>query len=104
MGRSDVNPVFDEVARKMSELGVADDIRTEVLSVLISQLQEYDWDTEDESLAEFEDDPAVVEAFRRNDIVIRCGGDADCHLERGHGGNVHRDYFGTETPVDSAAT
>jgi hypothetical protein len=38
--------------------------RKRVLVILIKALQDGDWDTEDESLDEFDGDPVVVAAFR----------------------------------------
>jgi hypothetical protein len=38
-------------------------MKRRVLGNLIGALQAGDWDTEDESLAEFKDDPAIVAAF-----------------------------------------
>lgn len=69
MGWNSAKPIFDRVARKTKELGVPDEQRTEILDVLIKELQAGDWDTEDESLYEFRGDAAVTEAFRRNDIT-----------------------------------
>lgn len=39
-----------------------------VLGALISRLQEHGWDCEEESLASFLDDPAIVEAFEDCDV------------------------------------
>lgn len=70
MGWNSANPIFDCVADKLISLAVSDEIKTEVLSTLIGELQSGDWDTEDESLWDYRHDPAIVEAFRRNDVVL----------------------------------
>ncbi|MCW2929937.1 MAG: hypothetical protein JWM19_899 [Actinomycetia bacterium] len=108
MGWSSGNEVFDPVATKMQELGASDEVKTEVLTVLIHELQMRDWDTEGESLDQFEDDPAIVEAFRRNRVVVKCDEKATvdgvnlwCERERGprgHQGGQHDDY-GRTWPV-----
>lgn len=96
MGWAGANSIFDPVAYKMTELGVAPEVKTEVLAELIRQMQMGDWDTEGESLDEFQGDPAIVEAFRRNGVILHCGqiGSVWCELERGHSGDVHKDYAG----------
>lgn len=96
MGWSIGNEVFDPVARKARELELSDEQVTELLTVLIHGLQERDWDTEDESLDEFKDDEAIVEAFRRNDITITCNehfevGASTVWCERERGGQFHAD-------------
>jgi hypothetical protein len=50
MGWSAGNTVFDPVARKARELGLSDEQVTGLLTILIRELQDRDWDTEDESL------------------------------------------------------
>ncbi len=70
MGWNSANDIFDPVARRFILLGAEDDlVTTDILTVLIAKLQDRDWDTEDESLEEFRDYPAIVEAFRRNGVV-----------------------------------
>jgi hypothetical protein len=68
MGWSSGNEIFDPVAWALMNNQVPEDAQTEILSVLIDRLQDGDWDTEDESLYEFRNFPAIVEAFRRNGI------------------------------------
>jgi hypothetical protein len=109
MGWASANPIFDETARKMQELGVAPEVKTEVLTVLIHELQMRDWDTEGESLGDFAGDEAIVEAFRRNKIIIECEdkNEADglvswCERERGdrgHQDGQHEDCDGRKWPV-----
>jgi len=106
MGWASGGDVFDPVARKMRELGSTDEQVTEVLAVLIDGLQERGWDTEDESLGEFQDDAAIVEAFRRNRILLRCGEQPGgwCERERGHPGDEHKDYLGNVVPPGPVVT
>lgn len=101
MGWNSGNEIFNPVARKALELGMTDEQVTELLTVLIAEMQQADWDTEGESLDEFESHPSIVEAFRRNDIIVQCGeqGDAWCAMERGHGGEVHEDELGRKWPT-----
>lgn len=96
MGWSAGNEVFDPVARKVRELGLTDGQVTEILVVLIRELQDRDWDTEGESLDLFEDDEAIVEAFRRQEITQVCNaqdgeGAAIRWCERERGEKFHRD-------------
>lgn len=91
MGWASAGYIFDPVAKALTELNAPDEMKVKVLGDLIGALQEGDWDTEDESLEQFRDDPAIVEAFRQHDVIIRCGDDRDsdnwCELERGHEGD-----------------
>lgn len=99
MGWSSANDIFDPVADALIRHGASDELKLEVLTILISTLQDGDWDTEQESLSEYEDDPVIVEAFRRNGIVVHCtheggpNGDWWCELERCHDSD-HEDYLG----------
>lgn len=103
MGWSSAGQIFDPVARALIEAGASDDLKRKTLSALIGQLQEGDWDTEDASLDEFADDPAIVQAFRDNGVILRCDNedgpaDADvCELEVGHWED-HKDYDGRTWP------
>ena len=89
MGWASAGYIFDPVAKAMVELNAPDEVKISVLGALIGQLQGDDWDTERDSLEVFSEDPAIVEAFRQHDVLIRCGHESDgdwCQLERGHGG------------------
>jgi hypothetical protein len=68
MGWSSGNEVFDPVARELQVFVPDDTARSAVASVLINALQECDWDTEDESLDQFRDDPAIIAAFATNGV------------------------------------
>jgi len=55
--------IFNPVMRELIALNASDDVKTQMATRLIAVLQEEDWDTEDESLEEFANDPAIVLAF-----------------------------------------
>ena len=106
MGWSGGDEVFDPVASALINSRATDTVKTEVLSELIAALQNRGWDTEEESLGDFQDDPAIVEAFRRNGVIIACQAENEdvhvtqwCALERGHGGEFHEDTGGRRWPV-----
>lgn len=80
MGWNSAGEIFDPVAKALIELGASDETKTRVLGDLISALQDGDWDTEDESLELFKDDPAIVAAFADHDVhldEVDDGTDAD---------------------------
>lgn len=104
MGWASAGAIFDPVAKALVELNAPDEMKIRVLGDLIGALQDGDWDTEDESLEEFKNDPAIAEAFRQHDVYTRCDdehatgdrGDATwCTGELGHDG-VHTDDDGRE--------
>ena len=105
MGWASAGQYFDAVAKALIDHGASDELKTEVCSVLIGALQSGDWDTERESLGEFQDDPAIVEAFRRHDVVVQCADETDdgewCELELDHDGD-HEDYLGKTWPRSEA--
>jgi hypothetical protein len=68
MGWSSANQIFNPVARSLQEAGVPDQTKRKVLGDLIGGLQDGDWDTEDESLEDFLDDPAIVAAFHDHNV------------------------------------
>jgi hypothetical protein len=70
MGWSSANEIFDPVARTLIELGADNDTKTRILGDLIRGLQGCDWDTEDESLEQFINDPAIVQAFANNEVHL----------------------------------
>lgn len=63
MGWSSAGQIFDRVARGLTEAKVDDEITYRVLFDLGKALQNEDWDTEDESLEAFQDDPTIVRVF-----------------------------------------
>jgi hypothetical protein len=103
MGWASASEIFDPVARALVDCGAPDDTKRKVLGDLIRRLRDNDWDTEDESLAEFADDPAIVAAFRDNDVILRCGDECGpdvyepCEEERGHDSD-HKDDLGRTWP------
>lgn len=64
MGWNSANPIFDETARAVLNANIGSEKTTDILTVLIDQLRDGDWDTLDESINEFRDEPAVIAAFR----------------------------------------
>jgi len=62
--------IFNPVMRALIESGATDEVKAMVANQLIGALQEGDWDTEDESLEEFADDPAIVSAFAEHEIYL----------------------------------
>jgi hypothetical protein len=76
MGWASAGGIFDPVARELIASGADDDTRRKVCSILIGVLQGGDWDTERESLHEFADDPAIVQAFGENWVFLSV-----CHAE-----------------------
>lgn len=101
MGWSSAGQIFDPVARALVELGAPDEMKRKVLGDLIGALHDGDWDTEDESLDEFKDDPAIVAAFADHRVYIRCqqtdsADERECMLPTGHQGG-HAEYEGGPT-------
>lgn len=70
MGWASGNYIFDPVAQTLIASNAPDDLKTNVLEVLIGALQDSDWDTEGESLLTFADDPAIVAAFAANGVTL----------------------------------
>jgi hypothetical protein len=57
--------IFDPVARALLDAGAPDEVITNTCAQLIKTLTEQDWDTLDESIEQFRDQPAVIAAFRQ---------------------------------------
>ena len=70
MGWSSANSIFDPVAQALIDCGATPEVKRKVLGNLIGGLQDGDWDTEDESLELFADDPAIVQAFADHDVHL----------------------------------
>lgn len=70
MGWSSAGHVFDPIAKTLIELGADGPTKRRVLRDLIQALQDGDWDTEDESLELFTDDPAIVLAFADRGVSL----------------------------------
>lgn len=78
MGWNSANQIFDPIARTLIELNAAPEVKRRVLGDLISTLQDGDWDTGDESLEDFADDPAIVAAFADHGVhFTRADEDSD---------------------------
>lgn len=70
MGWSSANEIFNPVAKSLQDTGADDAAKRKVLGDLIGRLQDGDWDTEDESLEDFLDDPAIVQAFADHNVHL----------------------------------
>lgn len=70
MGWASAGDIFDPVAKALIDANANDEVVRRVLGRLIAKLQDGDWDTEDESLEAFRDEPAVVAAFADNGITL----------------------------------
>lgn len=111
MGWSGANPIFDAVARETAQFThLGRPARTHILATLIEALQAQDWDTEEESLRAFEDDEAVVDAFRQREVIIACDDESPHHtyctrerLPQGHKDEKHQDFMGDTWPVKAEA-
>lgn len=102
MGWASGGEVFDPVARELQGAAAPVEVRERVCRVLIDALQNRGWDTEGESLGEFQDDPAIVRAFKANGVVLQCLAEHEtrpwqCEREQGHVSD-HRDYQGNTWP------
>lgn len=80
MGWSSAGYIFENVARSLIATEAPDDIKRHVLGNLCQELQEGDWDTEDESLAEFRGDPVIVQVFADHGVpgCYTCGRHCEC--------------------------
>jgi hypothetical protein len=102
MGWASAGNIFDPVAQVLIDCGAPDDLKTRALGKLIDTLRDGDWDTCEESLEGFEHDPAVVQAFRDNGIVLHCNvnkGALWCEKEKSHDGD-HWDSSGDMWPAE----
>jgi hypothetical protein len=70
MGWNSAGGIFDPVCAALQKSFLVPEARQKILVTLISALQDNDWDTEGESLAEFQDDPVVVKAFAECDVFL----------------------------------
>lgn len=71
MGWASAGPeIFDPVPQGLIDAGASDEIKRRVLGPLIGKLQGEDWDTEDESLEEFRNDPVIVALFAEHGITL----------------------------------
>lgn len=75
MGWSGGNEIFDSVCEEVIKQvekadGLYPDDATKLLTVLIYEMQQGDWDTEYESLDRFREHDFVVKAFEANEIRL----------------------------------
>lgn len=70
MGWASAGYIFDPVCEALQKASLPPESRKEILVILIRRLQDGDWDTEDESLECFAEDPVVVEAFAECGILL----------------------------------
>jgi hypothetical protein len=98
MGWNSAGDIFDPVARALIELGAPDAMKTRVLGDLIGALQDGDWDTEDESLEQFKNDPAIVAAFADHDVY------PDDEDDVGDQGDADSDVFALIAEIASRLT
>lgn len=94
MGWASAGDIFDPVARALVELNAPEEMKRRVLGTLVKALQDGDWDTEGESLAEFRDDPVIVAIFKEHGVTLDCGADdgpggrgKPCERKLGHQGD-----------------
>lgn len=76
MGWASAGEIFDPVARALIEVGADEQTKRNVLGPLIEKLQAGDWDTEDESIDEFSDDPVIVSLFMERGVRNEADGAA----------------------------
>jgi hypothetical protein len=84
MGWASAGAIFNPIAQALINLGAPDEMKREILGKLIGVLQGEDWDTEEESLDRFADDPVIVQAFADHGVpgCNVCGGyECDCEEE-----------------------
>ena len=65
MGWASANHIFDRTAEALIATEAAEHIVRDTLAALIAELREGDWDTLDESIERFGNEPAVLVAFRQ---------------------------------------
>lgn len=66
MGWGSAGRIFDPIARGLIQAEVEDDKVTDLADQIIGLLVAEDWDTVNESVNEFQDNPAILAAFNRN--------------------------------------
>lgn len=77
MGWASASRTFDPVAQGLIDTGASEEIKRRVLGALIGTLQGEDWDTEDESLEEFRDDPVIVDLFAEHGVKLAAEDDEE---------------------------
>jgi hypothetical protein len=92
--------VFDAAMRGLMAVpGVTPEMIHETARPLIRSLLDLHWDNADGTVGMYDDNPAIVEAFRENGILLFCGAEhpddgEPCEgIQRGHT-VPHRDHLG----------
>lgn len=70
MGWASGGRIFDRVAAALIKADADDDVKRTTLGTLIDALQDGDWDTETESLIEFQNDPVILALFAEHGITL----------------------------------
>lgn len=68
MGMSSGSDLFDSVATLILSIQMSDEDRVTLMTKLIDELRNLDWDTYDESMYTFSDNELVIEAFAANGL------------------------------------
>ncbi|TKK84595.1 hypothetical protein FDA94_28615 [Herbidospora galbida] len=95
MGWNTGGQIFDIVAQALDDAFATEETVVAVLTPLVAYLQDEDWDTEDESLAAFRHNPAIVKVLVAAGVDIPCGDDNQgtkhvgitCDRKLGHQGD-----------------
>lgn len=92
--------IFEAVMKGLMDVpDVTWEMVFETAKPLIKGLLEFGWDNAESTLGIYDEDPAIVAAFKENGVLLSCGsenpddGEPCDGLERGHGGS-HRDCLG----------
>lgn len=72
MGWSSANAYFDVVVQELEIANVPEEAQFSILKSLAAELRAGDWDTLDESLEAFPDNPAVRRVMAEYDIRLPC--------------------------------
>lgn len=70
VGWASAGTIFDNMARALIAANASEDIKRQALGQLIDDLQEGDWDTEHESLEQFQRDAVIVDLFAQRGIHL----------------------------------
>lgn len=102
--------VADQLVREVSLGNVTEGAAERIAKYLIQALQHRGWDTEGESLGEYQHLPWMVDAFKFNEVYLSCEVTAEldtvdnwvlvaCSLPRGHLINHYDEEEGLEWEV-----